>query len=70
MPAAIPAWAAAAGGIIAIVLPVAYILIANSIAKRKADDLIVKTNPPDHDGIADIDALQRVQDDRNLPPVK
>jgi hypothetical protein len=70
MPAAIPAWAAAVGGIIAIVLPVAYILIANSIAKRKANDLIVKTNPPDPDGIADIDRLQRVQDDRNLPPVK
>lgn len=70
MPSAIPAWAAAVGGIIAIVLPVAYILIANSIAKRKADDLIVKTNPPDPDGIADIDRLQRLQDDRNIPPVK
>jgi hypothetical protein len=43
-------------------------------AKKKEqetkDDLIVKTNPPDPDGIADIDAIQRVQDDRNLPPVK
>ena len=36
----------------------------------KKDDLIVKTNPADPDGIADIDRLQRVQDDRNVPTLK
>ena len=38
--------------------------------QKEADDLIVKTNPPDPDGIADIDAIQRVQDDRNVPTGK
>jgi hypothetical protein len=43
---------------------------AKKLEQEKQNDLIVKTNPPAPDDIADIDAIQRVQDDRNLPSGK
>jgi len=62
-----PVWAQLVVGIVLGALGLWINDVRKQKEKKAEDDLVVKTNPPDPDSIADIDAIQRVQDDRNIP---
>jgi hypothetical protein len=66
----VPTWALGVGAIIALALPVYLDWKYKNAKQKKTDELKVHTAPASPDDIADIDRIQRLQDERNIPPAR
>jgi hypothetical protein len=70
MEAILPAWVVPVGVILSLVVPSVLTWYAKQRKVIKDELLKVNTAPASPDDIADIDRIQRLQDERNVPPAK